>query len=145
MLGSKIEDVIPVIERSLNVTVNHTLSCSPEEIVKGIYSLDPHFRQIQININKVKQRVRKAGLKRQNFRNKSRSSYQFQPGDLVMIPNRKRNKLDSLWSGLFKLVNFGRNPNQIRIRFPNCTSVENIKNLKLDKKVSTEGAQDVVS
>ena len=55
--GRRITELLQEIESSLNRTVNRTLGFSPEEILNGKSSLDPLQRDLEIDMESVKQRA----------------------------------------------------------------------------------------
>ena len=86
--GKLLEDIIPIIESSLNPTFNRHLQCSPVELLHGSSPCDLLQRKSKVTHLDAERNIKKNAAVELNKRNRLRSAHsELQIGDLVYQRN----------------------------------------------------------
>ena len=122
-------------ETALKCTTHQTLAVSPEQALLGRSSLDPLKRRKLIDLESLKERNASIAQENLDKRNKQRKlGKSLQLGDLVLVQNEQRSKLDPLFNGPFKISKLVANPNKVLIENKQTAKWRNIISLKILNK-----------
>ena len=102
------------------------------------------FTKEEVNINeeKIVDRINKESTKSVALRNKNRKSIHYPPNQLVFLKLHHQDKVEDKYTGPFKIIEISNDSNRVQIDQINKLSWENIKNLR---PFFSEGQDDVTT
>lgn len=110
--GKELKAVLEKIHTRLNCTYHSTIETTPSHIFKKLNPFDPN-EELEINLNKIKEKINRKNTFNLKKMNKFRKKHIFKPGELILIRKENKSKLQSIFSGPFKIVEVNGRQNSV--------------------------------
>ena len=79
------------MKKGYNATVNSSTGFAPQEVINGKSSLDPLERDLNIDLDKIYDKLKGLAERSRDVKNESRVSYyEYKIGDMVLLRIRNR-------------------------------------------------------
>ena len=151
------DELLPYLIFAYNTSMNETTKATPFEVmycrkVNLPNSLNlnndiPYVQSVAEGLKlreEIKSEIDQSQEKQKYYYDKGRKESSFEVGDLVMLNNPVAKKLESKWTGPYKIIDKTSNLN-VKISLPNSSRTHGIVHISRLKKVEDKTDQQVIS